>query len=464
MPARPMPRWCWPRLDHDASPLLLISTLADHTRNIAADPRVSLLFDGTAGLDEPLTGPRVSGAGPAARTDDPRHRARYPRAPSGRGDVCRTSRISASIASRSRAPISSPGSAASTGSTARDLVSTRRRALAEHEAGDRRAHERRPCRRGAALCAHGSSARTGEGWRMTGIDPEGIDLRRAGDGCPAGLRGAGPRPRTRHGPSWCAWSSTRDRQTEQILRRQILLAARETSNIPGQRLQFNQGLGGCMILSRSVARVLFATFILLFSAAGALAAPDPAAAAGNTAWILTATALVLFMTLPGLALFYGGLVRAKNVLSVLMHCFAIGCLVSVLWMVAGYSLAFGDEPWLDRRARQGCSSPASARMRSSGTARDRLRHVPDDLRDHHPGADHRRLPGAHEVPVRAALLRALAAAGLRAGRPLGLGRRLARDAGRDRLRRRHRRAHHGGRLGAGLRADDRRAPRLPQPR
>jgi ammonium transporter, Amt family len=51
---------------------------------------------------------------------------------------------------------------------------------------------------------------------------------------------------------------------------------------------------------------------------------------GNTAWLLTATALVLFMTLPGLALFYGGLVRAENVLSALMHCFSIACLVSVL--------------------------------------------------------------------------------------------------------------------------------------
>lgn len=61
----------------------------------------------------------------------------------------------------------------------------------------------------------------------------------------------------------------------------------------------------------------------------------------NTAWILTSTALVLFMTLPGLALFYGGLVRVKNILSVLMQCFAIACLVSLLWMLAGYSLAFG---------------------------------------------------------------------------------------------------------------------------
>ncbi len=63
---------------------------------------------------------------------------------------------------------------------------------------------------------------------------------------------------------------------------------------------------------------------------------------GDTAWLLTATALVLFMTIPGLALFYSGLVRAKNTLSVLMQCFAITCLMSLLWMFAGYGLAFGD--------------------------------------------------------------------------------------------------------------------------
>ena len=61
----------------------------------------------------------------------------------------------------------------------------------------------------------------------------------------------------------------------------------------------------------------------------------------NTAWIMTSTALVLFMTLPGLALFYAGLVRSKNVLSVLMQCFSIACVASVVWFVAGYSLAFG---------------------------------------------------------------------------------------------------------------------------
>ncbi len=75
---------------------------------------------------------------------------------------------------------------------------------------------------------------------------------------------------------------------------------------------------------------------------GAAAAEDPTAAidSGDTAWMLTSTALVLFMTIPGLALFYGGLVRSKNVLSVLMQCFVITCVVSVLWLVGGYSLCF----------------------------------------------------------------------------------------------------------------------------
>ena len=72
---------------------------------------------------------------------------------------------------------------------------------------------------------------------------------------------------------------------------------------------------------------------------------------GNTAWMLSATALVLFMTIPGLSLFYAGLVRAKNVLSVLMQCFAITGLMSLLWFFAGYSIAFGSSgveagPWL----------------------------------------------------------------------------------------------------------------------
>jgi Amt family ammonium transporter len=71
------------------------------------------------------------------------------------------------------------------------------------------------------------------------------------------------------------------------------------------------------------------------------AAPPPTINSGDTAWMLTSTALVLLMTIPGLALFYGGMVRKMNVLSTAMHSFATCCLVTVLWMVAGYSLAFG---------------------------------------------------------------------------------------------------------------------------
>jgi Amt family ammonium transporter len=79
---------------------------------------------------------------------------------------------------------------------------------------------------------------------------------------------------------------------------------------------------------------------------GAPAAANPSA----TAWVLTATALVLFMTMPGLAMFYGGLVHARNVLSVLMHCAAVACVVSVLWLAFVYSISFGDggsvQPWI----------------------------------------------------------------------------------------------------------------------
>ena len=72
-----------------------------------------------------------------------------------------------------------------------------------------------------------------------------------------------------------------------------------------------------------------------------LASAQDALNGANTAWILTSTALVLFMTLPGLALFYGGLVRTRNVLSVLMQCFSIAVVVSILWLVVGYSITFG---------------------------------------------------------------------------------------------------------------------------
>ena len=91
-------------------------------------------------------------------------------------------------------------------------------------------------------------------------------------------------------------------------------------------------------LSKLFFQIIFAIIIFL---------PNSAQAAdtlsrGNTDWIITATALVLFITMPGLALFYGGLVRSKNFLSVLMQCFTICCLASIVWVVVGYSIAFGS--------------------------------------------------------------------------------------------------------------------------
>ncbi len=97
------------------------------------------------------------------------------------------------------------------------------------------------------------------------------------------------------------------------------------------------------VLNNVVASIIaIVAAVMMPSLAFAEGAEVAAINGADTAWILTSTALVLFMTLPGLSLFYGGLVRGKNVLSVLMQCFAITCVVSVIWLVAGYSLAFSD--------------------------------------------------------------------------------------------------------------------------
>lgn len=93
--------------------------------------------------------------------------------------------------------------------------------------------------------------------------------------------------------------------------------------------------------------LLFLGLLLLGSGSAFGQDEAPVLDSGNTAWMITATVLVLFMTLPGLALFYGGLVRSKNVLSVLMHCFAVACLASLVWVAVGYSLAFsGGNAWV----------------------------------------------------------------------------------------------------------------------
>jgi Amt family ammonium transporter len=88
-----------------------------------------------------------------------------------------------------------------------------------------------------------------------------------------------------------------------------------------------------------------AGLVLLAGPVGAQEAAEPVAAldSGDTAWMLTSTALVLFMTIPGLSLFYGGLVRTKNALSVLMQCFALTAVITILWLAYGYSLAFSTQ-------------------------------------------------------------------------------------------------------------------------
>src|SRR5881227_2510674 len=105
-----------------------------------------------------------------------------------------------------------------------------------------------------------------------------------------------------------------------------------------------RAIGAASVLSLWALSAMAQTAAPAAPAAGA-AAPAAAAAAsainsGDTAWMLTSTALVLMMTIPGLALFYGGMVRKMNVLATVMQSFAVTCLVTVLWMVISYSIAF----------------------------------------------------------------------------------------------------------------------------
>ncbi len=96
-----------------------------------------------------------------------------------------------------------------------------------------------------------------------------------------------------------------------------------------------------MLVFKRMKMALFAMVAMVLGAP-ALALAEDTLSAGDTAWMITATVLVLFMTIPGLSLFYAGMVRSKNVLSILMQCFAITCLMSIIWVICGYSLAFGE--------------------------------------------------------------------------------------------------------------------------
>jgi putative heme iron utilization protein len=165
----------------DARPILLISRLADHTRNIEADPRVSLLFDGTTGLDEPLTGARVSVQGRAVKSDDPVARARYlARHPAaamyaGFGDFAfhvvepRAAHI---VAGFGRIHWFDAAALLDPVADAAALVAAEAEIVA---------HMNEDHTDAVQLYAQRLLGRGGEGWRLTGVDPEGADLRRGGE-------------------------------------------------------------------------------------------------------------------------------------------------------------------------------------------------------------------------------------------------------------------------------------------
>jgi len=94
---------------------------------------------------------------------------------------------------------------------------------------------------------------------------------------------------------------------------------------------------------KSIKKITYLTLPALLALLPGIAMAEDELSSGDTAWMLTATALVLFMTIPGLSLFYAGMVRAKNALSVMMQCFAITCLMTILWVVYLYSMAFGND-------------------------------------------------------------------------------------------------------------------------
>ena len=199
-------------------------------------------------------------------------------------------------------------------------------------------------------------------------------------------------------------------------------------------------------------KLVFALFLTYAPLVGAAepAKLDPA----NTAWMITASVLVLFMTLPGLALFYAGLVRAKNVLSVLMQCFAITCVVTLAWVVAGYSIAFGDggtlNAWYGGWDKSFLAGIAVATVKGS---------IPETVFAMFQMTFAIITPalviGAYAERVQvlghAAVQPAVAAAGVLPDRALGLGRRLAAEDGRDGFRRRHGGAPERRHGGAGLR-------------
>ncbi len=172
---------------------------------------------------------------------------------------------------------------------------------------------------------------------------------------------------------------------------------------------------------------------------------------GDTAWMLTSTALVLMMSVPGLALFYGGMVRKKNVLATLMQTFAITCVVTLLWWLIGYSWAFtpgsrflggASRAFFNGMAFMHDSNQAVGVAPGFDHPRNRVCDVSTDVCGHHAGTDRRRVRRPHEVFRHAGVHVGLVAAGVCTDRPHGVGaERLAQQAGRPRLCRRHGGAH-----------------------
>lgn len=163
--------------EQDAAPLLLISGLADHTRNIAADNRVSLLCDGTAGYDEPLTGPRVTLLGRAERTEEPRHRTRYLARHPSAGMYASFKDFAVYRIAVERAHI-----VAGFGKIHwfDDFLLPAPAALIEAEAGILE-HMNSDHADAVQLYANRLLAKGGDGWRLCAIDPEGVDLIRGNE-------------------------------------------------------------------------------------------------------------------------------------------------------------------------------------------------------------------------------------------------------------------------------------------
>ena len=166
-------------VDHDLAPILLISTLAEHSKAIAADPRVSLLFDGTAGLDQPLTGPRLTVLGTAERSTDPQARRRFLARHPDAAMYADFADFHVHRVAVARAHLVA-GFGRIRWIEGADLVGAAPPpALVEREA-DIVAHMNDDHADAIDLYASRLLGCPGEGWRMTGIDAEGCDLRRAG--------------------------------------------------------------------------------------------------------------------------------------------------------------------------------------------------------------------------------------------------------------------------------------------